>query len=232
MRGSVAIFALLLAACSMSTTSDPLAGSRQAIVVLTENRDTTSGSLQRYERGSGGAWRAVGGRVEVVVGRTGLADIDAKHEGDGKSPSGVYSFGTAFGFAPAADFRVPYRQLRDTTECVDDTASRYYNQIVDRDAVPSVDWSSSEKMRAVSVYQWGIVVNYNTPAAPKRGSCIFMHIWSGASSSTAGCTAMPQEDLEAILRWLDPVANPRLVQFTRSEFKSGGMAAALQITSP
>jgi L,D-peptidoglycan transpeptidase YkuD (ErfK/YbiS/YcfS/YnhG family) len=230
MRGSAAISALLLVACSMSTTSDPLAGSRQAIVVLTENHDTTSGSLQRYERALGGAWRAVGGRVAVVVGRTGLAGIDAKHEGDGKSPSGVYSFGTAFGFAPAADFLVPYRQLRDTTECVDDTASRYYNQIVDRDAVPLVDWSSSEKMRAVSVYQWGIVVNYNTPAAPKRGSCIFMHIWSGPSSSTAGCTAMPQAELETILRWLDPAANPRLVQFTRSEYTA--MHGLPALTSP
>lgn len=218
-RSLIAPFILLLPACSMSTLSDPLAGSRQAIVVLTENHDTTSGSLQRYEREPGGVWRAVGGRVAVVVGRTGLANIDAKHEGDGKSPSGVYSFGTAFGFAPAADFLVPYRQLRDTTECVDDTGSRYYNQIVDHDAVPAVDWTSSEKMRAVSVYQWGIVVNYNTPAAPKRGSCIFMHIWSGPSSSTAGCTAMPQAELETILRWLDPAANPRLVQFTRSEYR-------------
>lgn len=204
----------------MSTTSDPLPGSRQAIVVLTADHDTTSGTLQRYERELGGGWRALGGRVAVVVGRTGLAGFDAKHEGDGKSPSGVYSFGTAFGFAPAADLLVPYRQLRDSTECVDDTASRYYNQIVDRDAVSSVDWSSSEKMRAVGVYQWGIVVNYNTPAAPKRGSCIFMHIWSEPSSSTAGCTAMPQAALETILRWLDPAANPRLVQFVRSEAPS------------
>lgn len=202
--------------CSTSL-SDPLAGSRQAIVVLTDDLNTTSGTLQRYER-AGGVWRAVGGRVGVVVGRTGLANSGAKHEGDGKSPSGIYSFGTAFGFAPAADFRVPYRQLRETTECVDDIASRYYNQIVDRDDVPAVDWTSSEKMRAVSVYRWGIVVNYNTPPVPQRGSCIFMHIWSGPSSSTAGCTAMPQEELETILRWLDPAASPRLVQFTRSEY--------------
>ena len=199
-------------------TSDPLAGSRQAIVVLTDNNDTTAGTLQRYEREAGGAWRAVGGRVAVVVGRTGLANDGAKHEGDGKSPSGVFTLGTAFGFAPSADLRVPYRQLRDTTECVDDPASRYYNQIVDRDAVSAVDWKSSEKMRAVDQYRWGMVVNYNTPATPQRGSCIFLHIWGGPSSSTAGCTAMPVEDLETVLRWLDPVANPRLVQYTRAEF--------------
>ena len=200
-------------------SSDPLAGSRQAIVVLTDDYDTTRGMLQRYEREAAGAWRAVGGGVAVVVGRKGLAAEGAKREGDGKAPGGIYSLGTAFGFAESApQLRVPYRQLLDTTECVDDTASRYYNQIVDRDAVAIVDWKSSEKMRAVPVYRWGMVVNYNTPPVPQRGSCIFLHIWNGPSSSTAGCTAMPVEDLEEVLRWLDPAAKPRLVQFTKREY--------------
>ena len=218
-QSSLAFLILFLAGCSM-LTSDPLAGSRQALVVLTEDHEATSGTLQRYERDAGGVWRAVGGRVAVVVGRKGLAAEGAKREGDGKSPGGIYSLGTAFGFDPTVNFRVPYRQLRDTTECVDDPASRYYNQIVDRDAVPRVDWSSSEKMRAIDQYRWGIVVNYNTPPEPRRGSCIFLHIWSGPSSTTAGCTAMEQEDLETILRWLDPSANPRLVQRTsKDEFR-------------
>jgi hypothetical protein len=36
---------------------------------------------------------------------------------------------------------------------------------------------------------------------------------------------MPQEDLETILRWLDPAANPRLVQFTKSDHQkwNGGL---------
>ncbi len=206
---------------------DPFAGSRQLILVLTDGNDTSAGTLQRYERDAGGAWRAVGGRVAVVVGRTGIASPGAKHEGDGKSPSGIYSLGTAFGFAPTSDLRVAYRQLRDATECVDDTASRYYNQIVDRDAVPAVDWKSSEKMRAIDQYRWGMVVNYNTPATPPRGSCIFLHIWGGSSSSTAGCTAMPVEDLETVLRWLDPAAHPLLVQYARDEYPRMSMGPAL-----
>ncbi|MGZ8830661.1 MAG: L,D-transpeptidase family protein [Thermoanaerobaculia bacterium] len=210
----------VLAACSMAhdAPDDPLAGSRQALIVVTEAAGVTSGTLHRWERGAdGGRWREVGAEVPVVVGRKGVAPDGEKREGDGRSPGGAYSLGTAFGFAGSADFRVSYRQLRSTTECVDDSASHYYNQIVDRDEVPAVDWSSSEKMRAVDQYRWGIVVNYNTPPAPQRGSCIFLHIWSGPSSTTAGCTAMRQEDLETVLRWLDPAANPRLVQLTRHD---------------
>ncbi|HEX9163615.1 MAG TPA: L,D-transpeptidase family protein [Thermoanaerobaculia bacterium] len=219
MRLGAATLLLIGVACQSSNAPDPLAGSRQAIVVVTGDTSATAGTLQRYERdGSAGPWRAVGGRVDVVVGRNGLAPEGEKREGDGRAPGGIYSLGTAFGFDDRAALRVPYRQLRSTAECVDDTASRYYNQIVDRDAVPRADWSSSEKMRTIDQYRWGMVVDYNASRSPKRGSCIFLHVWSGPSSTTAGCTAMRQDDLETLLRWLDPSANPRLVQFTRAAY--------------
>ncbi len=204
---------LLAAACQSSKMPDALAASRQAIVVVTENWAATTGTLQRYERGSvQEPWRKVGEAVPVVIGRKGLAPAGQKREGDGRSPAGVYPLGTAFGFAADADLHIPYRQLRDTTECVDDSDSFYYNQIVDRDMIPRIDWSSSERMRAIDQYRWGVVVDYNTPAQPRRGSCVFLHIWSGPGSTTTGCTAMPQEDLQTLLRWLDPTANPQLVQ--------------------
>ena len=198
----------LVLACTSARSGDPLAGSRQKIVVTTANWNTTAGTLQRYER-DGDAWREVGAAIPVVVGRTGLSD--RKREGDGKSPAGVFPIGTLFGFAPSADFAMPYRQLRDTTECVDDTASRFYNRIVDRDQV-KVDWSSSEKMRSVGEYVWGAVVDYNTPPVAGKGSCIFLHVWGGPQSTTAGCTAMREEDLLTVLHWLDPAKKPMLVQ--------------------
>jgi len=213
-RRYVLLLVALIVACSAARSSDPLAGSGQAIVVTTPDWKSTSGSLQRFER-DGGAWRAVGDAIPIVVGHSGLAPAGEKHEGDGRSPAGIYSIGTAFGFTPSSDFRLPYRQLRDTTECVDDTTSRFYNQLVERDAV-TVDWSSSEKMRKVSAYVWGAVVNYNTPAAAGKGSCIFLHVWGGPGSTTTGCTAMREEDLLTLLRWLDPAKNPRLVQFPAS----------------
>ncbi len=213
----IAFVFLLFAACA-SVPADPLASSRQLIVVVTADTASTSGSMQRHERVAGGSWRAVGDPAAIVVGRTGLAAADVKREGDGKSPSGVLTLGTAFGFDASAPTRLPYRQLRATTECVDDTNSRFYNQLVERDSVERVDWKSSEKMREIDQYRWGIVVNHNTPPESGRGSCIFIHLWSGPGTSTAGCTAMGSNDLEALLRWLDPAANPRLVQMTAEEY--------------
>lgn len=178
------------------------------LVVTTKAWSAVQGTMQRYDRQhSGRSWRAAGAPIAVVVGRSGIAEPGAKREGDGKAPAGLFSLGTAFGFDTGAPTRLPYLQLRESTECVDDTASRFYNQIVDRNEVEP-DWNSSEKMRRIGEYKRGIVVDYNGERAAGRGSCIFLHHWSGPSSSTAGCIAMAEEDLLTLLSWLDPVAKP------------------------
>ncbi|MGB3544100.1 MAG: hypothetical protein WBA11_14375, partial [Rubrivirga sp.] len=48
------------------------------------------------------------------------------------------------------------------------------------------------------------------------GSCIFMHVWRGPGTSTAGCTAMPDERLQSVMAWLDADAAPVLVQLPES----------------
>ena len=197
----------------------------QLIVVTTPDWNATAGTLQRYDKHLF-HWRAVGQPIEVVIGRSGLAWGRGLHppmigpqkrEGDGKSPAGVFAIGTAFGFAPSAQFKLPYLPLRETTECVDDTASAFYNQIVERAAAS--DWKSSEKMRAVPQYQWGAFVSHNTPAHAGSGSCIFLHIWSGPQSTTTGCTAMREADLLTLLHWIDPKQSPRIVQLPRAEYE-------------
>ena len=213
------------------TPASPLADARQLVIVTTPAWDSTSGTLRRYERdGAGQPWRRIGAPVAIVVGRTGLAWDDAlpfaaagepiKREGDGRSPAGSFALDTAFGFPARASLpwmRLPYVQLQQTTECVDDVRSAHYNTIVDNGVVPRVDWTSSEKMRAIGQYAFGVHVAYNaTPPKPGRGSCIFLHIWAGPSSVTAGCTAMEADALEAIMRWLAPDRHPMLVQLPAS----------------
>lgn len=108
---------------------------------------------------------------------------------------------------------MPYLPIDPHTEAVDDSASRFYNRIVDRRRVETPDWKSSERMfRSDHLYDLGIVVGYNTkPALPGKGSCIFLHIWKLPGATTAGCIAMSRPDLERIVRWLDPAAKPFIV---------------------
>jgi D-alanyl-D-alanine dipeptidase len=167
--------------------------------------------------------------VPIVVGRSGVAWDDSqvsapagepvKHEGDGRSPAGAFALDTAFGFdvsQNASWVRLPYLQLRSATECVDDDRSAHYNTIVSRDSVARVDWNSSERMRTIAQYAFGVHVAYNAPPRASRGSCIFLHIWAGPSSVTAGCTAMEQAALKALMAWIDPKLRPTLVQLPAS----------------
>jgi D-alanyl-D-alanine dipeptidase len=211
---------------------DPLARSRQLLLVTTRDWGAVEGTLERFERkDSKSAWRRVGEKVPVVVGRSGLGwgaglnaqtgDGPSKKEGDGRAPAGVFRLGPAFGYAPAREaswLKLPYTPLDEGTECVDDVSSRRYNLVVERSGARDVDWKSSERMRAVEGYRWGIVVEHNAnPPVAGRGSCIFLHIWAGPSKGTAGCTAMAQPALEELLGWLDAKKRPLLVQLPEAE---------------
>ena len=211
-----------------SSVQPLLSSATQLVVVTTSGWDSTTGELRRFTRDDvHSRWRRVGETTPIVVGRTGLAwgvGFDAaaldgephKREGDGKSPAGIFPVDTAFGFAPEGSMRtlrLPYVQLTSNTECVDDTASVHYNTIVDRSAVPSVDWNSAEQMRKVTQYRLGAIIGYNAPRPVKgRGSCIFFHIWNGPRSTTVGCTALDAGELERLLAWLDRKKQPMVVQ--------------------
>lgn len=211
----------------------PLREARQAVLVITDGWDTVAGTLQRFERAdAAGSWKTVGSRVAAVVGKSGLAwgrglrtdptSGPVKKEGDGKAPAGVFRLADVFGQSAEkpASLAMPYRFLGDNVECVDDGRSTHYNELVTRQQVKAVDWTTSEKMWAEPLYKWGVVVQHNA-GRPERsgGSCIFLHIWRGPASGTAGCTAMAESDLLALIRWLDAGKSPTLVQLPRREYE-------------
>src|SRR4051812_7493477 len=74
-------------------------------------------------------------------------------------------------------------------------------------------------MREVPQYRMGAIVGYNAhPPVRGRGSCIFLHIWAGPGSHTAGCTALDETRLREVLVWLDAAKHPFLVQLTGEEY--------------
>ncbi len=212
----------------------PFNKSLQAVVVVTDDWDNTNGSAILYERkNEKGAWKSTGEAFPVVVGRNGLAwadllsgDIDMakiKHEGDGNAPAGLFPMTSAFGSGSKPNaLELPYTKLDQSTECVDDQKSNFYNRIVNRMQVGNFDWKSSEKMLAVGPeYELGVFVAYNTyPVEKGRGSCIFLHIWKDANTPTSGCTAMERRNLERIVGWLSPAKNPYLVQMPKKIYDS------------
>jgi D-alanyl-D-alanine dipeptidase len=199
--------------------------SKQLLVVTTKNWSVSTGSLQRYERDDD-SWQKVGKVIDIKLGRNGLGwgiglhglPLDAKiikKEGDGRAPAGIFRLNQAFGYAP---FKIdyPYKVYKETDHCVDDVNSMYYNKIVDSTKIDR-DYKSHERMKfPKNYYKYGIVVDHNgitegSKSKKGAGSCIFIHI---KDISTAGCTVMTESEIQEILRWLDPKAEPLLVQGT------------------
>jgi L,D-peptidoglycan transpeptidase YkuD (ErfK/YbiS/YcfS/YnhG family) len=217
--------------------ADPTAGSTQAVVVRIPTWQSTTGTLQLYDRPmSGLPWVPVTRGVSVILGRTGVAwgsglhgdsilPGPVKHEGDGKAPAGIFPLTAVFGYAPAesvAFLSMPYVEATKTCRCVDDPRSAYYNLILDSARVADADWSSAERMRLNGIdYRWGVIVGQNsTPRTPGRGSCIFLHIWESPSAVTTGCTAMDAGEAESLVRWLRSERKPLLIQLPDAEYTS------------
>ncbi|CAN5322624.1 hypothetical protein BH10ACI2_BH10ACI2_14010 [soil metagenome] len=207
----------------------PFEKSLQMVVVTTKGWDTIAGKAQLFERKTPESdWKSIGEKFDVVVGRNGLAwaellngDMNMtkiKQEGDGNAPAGLFPLTTSFGTSTKPEaIALPYTKLDQYTECVDDTKSRFYNQIVNRMQVGNFDWKSSEKMATIRPeYDLGVFVGYNSfPVEKGRGSCIFLHIWKNSITGTAGCTAMDRRDMQTIATWLSPAKNPYLVQMPK-----------------
>jgi D-alanyl-D-alanine dipeptidase len=222
------LLALVVPAAIARAAANPLRRSRQCIVVVAANWNSTTGVLRAFDRPNARAdWKMHGAKIPVVLGKKGLGwgrgvveaapgSAPRKIEGDSRVAAGVFRLGPVFGYAPAHSARwvkLRYLPLTKTIEGIDDPRSRYYNQLVDRSKVARVDWRTSEKMlRDDHLYKWGLVVQHNPAAIPGAGSCIFLHIWKNSATATTGCTAMAESDLLNLIHWLTPAANPILVQ--------------------
>jgi L,D-peptidoglycan transpeptidase YkuD (ErfK/YbiS/YcfS/YnhG family) len=233
---------LMLSSCALFVPRDaarvecPTANVKQIVLVVTGDWNDSTGSLQTFERNRlGDDWTAVSDVIPVNVGKHGLGwgvglhgetagNGPVKKEGDGKSPAGVFRISEVFGYAAADSakpFKMPYELLRSMTQCVDDAKSQYYNLLLDSSDVKNAQWNSNEVMNTSdSLYRWGAFVDHNvSPRIAGRGSCIFLHVWEGPNCPTTGCTSMEVSNLLNILRWLDPIKNPVLVQLPRKEYQ-------------
>ena len=219
------LLALVLAASPVP------AESRQLLLSLNDGWDGPSARVQLFERAAADAsWTPVGEPLQASLGRAGLAwgrglhpsqpQGPQKHEGDGRSPAGVFALRLLLGYdaAAPAGMRLPYRQSTPTLRCVDDAASRNYNALAE-DPGEARDWRSAEELRRKDdLYRLVVWVGHNdAPVEPGAGSCIFLHLRAAASDTTSGCTAFDAAPFEALLRRLDPARRPVLVQLPESE---------------
>ncbi|MFM6988295.1 MAG: L,D-transpeptidase [Arenimonas sp.] len=229
---------LLIAAATGARTAGAASvipdDSTQLLLVTTTDWQAPGGRLQAFERVDGG-WRAVRPAFTVSIGKHGSAwglglhppqEGQQKREGDGKAPAGVFELGSAFGYAPANATGLGYQPMTESDWCVDVNDSPLYNRIVSTLEVgEAAVIGSSEPMRrdlhrdGDRVYAKGFVIAHNPNNTSGAGSCIFAHLWRAPGTPTAGCTAMPEAEMDALLAWLDQARNPVLVLLPESAYR-------------
>ncbi|HET7267687.1 MAG TPA: L,D-transpeptidase family protein [Oleiagrimonas sp.] len=185
-------------------------GATQAILVTVDAQDGPRARLSTYAYQSG-HWSQVMGPVPAVVGKNGTSLH--KHEGDMKSPAGIFRMGRAFGSKPEPNgVSLPYTRTTRYDYWVDDASSPDYNRWETWYGDPDQRWKSFERLR-IPAYTYAAVIEYNTdPIRKGAGSAIFFHIWPGPDGHTAGCTAVSKQNVLKVLRWLDPARHPVIIQ--------------------
>ncbi|MDD2651426.1 MAG: L,D-transpeptidase family protein [Sulfurimonas sp.] len=191
------------------------------VLVIADEYNSTKAELFCFEQN-----RQVLGHIEVNLGQNGLGfgigdvalmqkSAPLKQEGDKKAPIGIFTLDFLFGYEANSLLKMPYLHATKELICVDDTESKFYNQIIKKPY--DMPKSFEEMRRNDGQYELGITVGHNKEQFYKRGSCIFIHVQIGENAPTAGCTSMRLEDLQKIASWLDISKKPILIQITKAQ---------------
>lgn len=196
----------------------------QVLFVKTLSDSSIHGTMFLYERKNQHQSWKLKDSFNVVVGENGLGKdatssinvnniTHTKHEGDGKSPAGIFKLGPVFSYHNLKKLHMPFVQVDTNFYCVDDLNSSYYNTLIKADTAQH-NYNSFEYMkRKDDFYEYGVWVKYNTDTIKAgNGSCIFIHIWRNENSGTAGCTATTKENVLKLIYWLNQKKNPVLLQ--------------------
>ncbi|MFA7610761.1 MAG: L,D-transpeptidase family protein [Sulfurimonas sp.] len=196
----------------------------QIIIVIADDYNSTKAKLYSFEDGA-----EVFDPFLVNVGRGGLGfgvgEVELfhtdkeplKHEGDKRAPIGIFNLSAVFGYEKDLKNKMPYIHATKELICVDDSDSKFYNQIIKKPK--NLPKSFEEMRREDSQYKLGVVVEHNKEQLKQRGSCIFIHVEKSQNEPTAGCTSMKIEDLKKIIEWLEKAKNPILIQTTKKELE-------------
>jgi L,D-peptidoglycan transpeptidase YkuD (ErfK/YbiS/YcfS/YnhG family) len=180
------------------------AATTQVVIVHADSYATTYATVEAYQK-SGGAWQPVSAPMTARIGEQGFTDT--RTEGMPATPIGMYSFGATFyGNSPNPGVHYAYHRLVAGDYWDENATSPTYNTFVhgtDPGGASEPLWQSP------TAYSYFAFITYNVPAVPGKGSAIFLH--QSLGKFTAGCVALPRDDLLRVLTWLDPAADPRIV---------------------
>ncbi|MCF8370112.1 MAG: L,D-transpeptidase family protein [Bacteroidales bacterium] len=185
--------------------------SEQILLVTNEYISSKDAILQTFEK-TNDQWVEKFAKTSVTIGRSGFAPYRKKREGDGKTPTGIFYLGPVYSYpGEKVNTKMEYWEASENDYWIDDVQSDQYNRWVISPTDPKSDKVSREVMKRNDIlYKYGIAIHYNMDQQKGKGSVIVVHVLE-AEKPTAGCIAVPEEDLLDIIGWLDPVKKPLII---------------------
>jgi L,D-peptidoglycan transpeptidase YkuD (ErfK/YbiS/YcfS/YnhG family) len=154
--------------------------------------------------GSDGTFDLGRGTVRAALGPAGVIEAEAKREGDGATPLGVWAMRRVL-YRPdregAPETRLPVEAIRPEDGWCDDPADPNYNRPVTLPYPASCEalWRKDE------LYDVVVILAHNDdPPVPGLGSAIFLHCARPGYPPTQGCVALAKDDLLELLRLAKP----------------------------
>jgi L,D-peptidoglycan transpeptidase YkuD (ErfK/YbiS/YcfS/YnhG family) len=150
-----------------------------------------------------GTVTAFGQTHPASFGKNGWCTAEAKREGDGKTPLGLWPIRAALlrpDRLPTLRTALPWRWLQPSDGWSDSAADPAYNRPVQRPH----PHSHEALWRDDNAYDLILVLAHNdAPPVPGLGSAIFWHCRQPDGRPTEGCVA---QDRDVLARWLEAMA--------------------------
>ncbi|MGW1893722.1 L,D-transpeptidase family protein [Streptomyces sp. NPDC002004] len=177
------------------------AESRQVIAVYGEGKDSADSTVVLYTK-QGDIWH----RTRSWAGHNGKRGWTLDHhEGDRRSPVGVFTLSDAGGVLPDPGARLPY------TESAAFQAPHYWSKSHwhDFDYVIAIDYNRVK----------GTPPNDQArPEGQSKGGSIWLHMDHG--SGTSACVSLSKSGMQYLLRTLDPGQHPVVVMGDKASLKA------------
>lgn len=187
------------------------------ITVVATSESETQGRVQAWRR-LGTGWLRVGPAVPAYLGSDGMTPDPS--ESRSAVPMGSFTLTQAFGRDADPGTALPYRQTTPADWWISEAGPSYNTEQHCAYDCPFTQGSPNEHLYyEVPYYDYAVVIDYNTRNSATgvrqgAGSGFFLHVAVGAP--TAGCVAIPADQLVRLLRWFRPGDHPRIVIGTSS----------------
>lgn len=177
------------------------ADSRQVVAVYGDGRDSADSTVALYLK-RGGTWVKARGWA-AHNGKKGWTTDH--HEGDDRSPVGVFSLSDAGGVLPDPGTALPYTASAATFQPPRTWARSYWH---DFDYVIAIDYN---RVRGTPP------TDRTRPEGEAKGGSIWLHMDHG--SGTAACVTVSRSGMRYLLRTLDPGQHPVVVMGDRADLE-------------